>query len=62
MNELDNVDYKTIGILLWHKGLAEALKFMASQTPNKIDDAVIAVVDEVADKIFPVPAEEVKPE
>jgi len=59
MNEQETVpavkiDYEQIGKLLWHKGLGEALKFMATQTPNKIDDAVIAVVDKIADEIFPV--------
>lgn len=47
------IDYATFGKKVWHEGLGEALKFLATQTPNKIDDVVIPVIDKIADEIFP---------
>lgn len=51
--EKAKIDYELIGKTLWHKGLGETLKVIAAQTPNKIDDAIVAVADKIADEVFP---------
>ena len=55
MNEqTKKIDYEKIGKLLWHEGLGETLQYIASQTENKIDDIAIQIVDEIAEKVFPI--------
>lgn len=54
-SEETKIDYELIGKTLWHEGMGAALKIMAAQTPNKIDDVVVGFVDKIADEIFPMP-------
>lgn len=51
---MESKDYEVIGKKLWHEGLGEALKYIASKTDNGIDDVVIKLVDEIAERVFPV--------